>query len=116
MTMHACRDRARMLGSYLDGELEASKLIEIDEHVAVCETCREEVQLLRAMRGSLRRVVRTASPGGLRDRIGAAMLAERTRDLGVPVALGAPFGHAARNDAFVLGAEAELDGGTLSIG
>ncbi len=42
-----------MLGSYLDGELEAAKLIEIDEHVAGCETCREEVQLLRAMRGSL---------------------------------------------------------------
>ncbi len=69
-----------MLGSYLDGELDASKLIEIDEHVAGCDSCREEAQLLRAMRGSLRRVVRTASPGGLRDRIGAAMLAERARE------------------------------------
>lgn len=80
MTTHACRDRARMLGPYLDGELEASKLIEIDGHVAECETCHEEVQLLRAMRGSLRRVVRSPSPGGLRDRIGAAMTAERTRE------------------------------------
>lgn len=69
-----------MLGSYLDGELEASKLLEIDEHVSGCETCHEELQLLRATRGSLRRVVRTASPGGLRDRIGAAMIAERTRE------------------------------------
>jgi anti-sigma factor RsiW len=80
MTMHDCRDRSRMLGSYLDGELEAAKLIEIDEHVASCETCREEAQLLRATRGSLKRVVRTAAPGGLRDRIGTAMLAERARE------------------------------------
>jgi anti-sigma factor RsiW len=80
MTMHDCRDRARMLGSYLDGELEATKLIEIDEHVGECETCREETQLLRAMRGSIKRVVRTAAPGGLRDRIGVAMSAERVRE------------------------------------
>lgn len=80
MTMHDCRDRARMLGSYLDGELEAPRLLEIDEHVAECETCREETQLLRAMRGSLKRVVRTAAPAGLRDRIGVAMTAERVRE------------------------------------
>jgi anti-sigma factor RsiW len=80
MTMHECRDRARMLGSYLDGELEAAKLLEIDEHVGGCETCREEVQLLRATRGSLRRVVRTSAPSSVRDRIGSAMAAERTRE------------------------------------
>lgn len=80
MTMHECRDRSRMLGSYLDGELEAAKLIEIDEHVAACETCREEAQLLRATRGSLKRVVRGSAPSGLRERIGNAMQAERERD------------------------------------
>ena len=80
MTMHDCRDRARMLGSYLDGELEAAKILEIDEHVGECETCREETQLLRAMRGSLKRVVRTAAPAGLRDRIGVAMTAEKARE------------------------------------
>jgi len=79
MTTHECRDRARMLGSYLDGELAAARLIEIDEHVGACETCREEVQLLRAMRGSLKRVVRAGAPGSLRDRIGNAMTAERAR-------------------------------------
>jgi anti-sigma factor RsiW len=75
-----CRDFSRMLGSYLDGELEASKLMEIDGHVSQCDRCREEVQLLRATRGSLRRVVRTSAPAGLRDRIGVAMTAERTRE------------------------------------
>jgi anti-sigma factor (TIGR02949 family) len=79
-TTRDCRDFSRMLGSYLDGELEASKLMEIDAHVSDCERCREEVQLLRATRGSLRRVVRTGAPAGLRERIGVAMAAERTRE------------------------------------
>jgi anti-sigma factor RsiW len=76
---HECRGRARTLGSFLDGELEASKLVEIDEHLGACATCREEVQLLRAMRGSLKRVVRGRGPEGLRDRIANAMTAERER-------------------------------------
>jgi anti-sigma factor RsiW len=97
MTMHECRDRARMLGSYLDGELEAAKLIEIDEHVAQCETCREEAQLLRAMRGSLKRVVRAPAPGGFADRIATAMAAERARE-----------GARAEAEADALGAKAPL--------
>jgi anti-sigma factor RsiW len=80
MTMHECRDRSRMLGSFLDGELEAAKLIEIDEHAAVCETCGEEVQLLRAIRGSLKHVVQTTAPSSVHERIGNAMLAERARE------------------------------------
>jgi anti-sigma factor RsiW len=69
-----------MLSSYLDGELEAAKLIEVDEHVAECDTCREEAQLLRAMRGSLKRVVKTSSPAGLRERMATAMAAEVSRE------------------------------------
>lgn len=80
MTTHECRDRSRRLGSYLDGELEAAKLIEIDEHLTGCETCREEARLLQAIRGSLKRVVRTAAPSGLHERIGNAMAAERLRE------------------------------------
>lgn len=79
MTSQECRDHSRMLGSYLDGELGAAKLIELDAHVAGCGTCREEVQLLRAMRGSLKRVVRTSAPSALRERIGNAVAAERAR-------------------------------------
>jgi anti-sigma factor RsiW len=79
MTVHECRDRSRMLGAYLDGALEGDKLVEIDEHVGQCETCREETQLLCAMRGSLKHAVKTAAPGGLRERIGGAMTAERAR-------------------------------------
>ena len=90
MTLHDCRDHAKWLGSYLDGELDPARLIEIDEHVGGCETCREETQLMRAVRGSLKRVVRTPSPAGLSDRIATAMAAERTReDARQPEALGA---------------------------
>jgi muramoyltetrapeptide carboxypeptidase len=46
----------------------------------------------------------------------AEVLAERTRDLGIPVVAGAPFGHGARNDAFTLGAHARIDGGRVTIG
>jgi muramoyltetrapeptide carboxypeptidase len=37
-----------------------------------------------------------------------------TRPLGIPVVAGAPFGHGARNDAFVLGAIADVDGDRVS--
>lgn len=37
------------------------------------------------------------------------VLAERTGDLGMPVLAGAPFGHGAPNEAFVLGAKVRID-------
>jgi muramoyltetrapeptide carboxypeptidase len=50
------------------------------------------------------------------DGVAAAdVLAERTRGLGIPVVSGAPFGHGARNDAFVLGAHARIDGGRARV-
>lgn len=39
---------------------------------------------------------------------------ERTRALGVPVLWGAPFGHGDRNEAFIVGARARIDSGTLT--
>lgn len=41
------------------------------------------------------------------------VLAERTAGLGVITMVGAPFGHGARNDAFVLGSEVEVDEGVV---
>jgi anti-sigma factor RsiW len=83
-----------MLGSYLDGELEASTLVEMDQHVGACDGCREAVLLHRAMRGSLKQVIRGAAPEGLRSRIENAMMAERARArAGVEGAFaGAPLG------------------------
>jgi muramoyltetrapeptide carboxypeptidase len=39
------------------------------------------------------------------------VLRERARAFGVPAALGAPFGHGARNESFVLGREATIEVG-----
>jgi anti-sigma factor (TIGR02949 family) len=75
----ACRDYTRMLAPYLDGELEPATLLDLEGHVARCEPCREQVALLRAMRGSLKRAVRTAAPSGLRARLQTAMVAEQAR-------------------------------------
>jgi anti-sigma factor RsiW len=68
-----------VLDSYLDGELEAAKMLELDEHVSDCESCREEIHLLRATRGSLRRAVVRKAPDAVRDRIAGALVAERVR-------------------------------------
>ncbi len=41
------------------------------------------------------------------------VLLERTLRLGIPVLSGAPFGHGARNEAFVVGRRVRIEGGTL---
>lgn len=41
------------------------------------------------------------------------VLAERTTELRIPVLAGAPFGHGLRNEAFVLGADARVEGASL---
>lgn len=88
----ACKD-SRLLEAYLDGELDTAGLIEVEAHLnggpdgePGCELCRERVALGRAMRQSLKRVVRTAaldpSTGGrdaLRARALTAMMAEHHR-------------------------------------
>jgi len=74
-----CTHFSHLLGAYVDGELEPSHVLEVDEHVAGCETCRERVQLDHAVRGSLKRTVKVVAPEGLRSRVAAAMAAEHTR-------------------------------------
>jgi anti-sigma factor RsiW len=79
-----CQKYARLLGAYLDGELEAAKLLEIEGHVSKCETCRERVELDRAMRGTVRNVVASSAPSAdakkaMRARMRAAMAAAERR-------------------------------------
>src|SRR5437870_158171 len=81
-----CREVARLLGAYIDGELDAAQLLEIEGHVARCEACRERVELDRAMRGTLKKVVKEGAEEGrsgglaaMRARMAAAMGAEKAR-------------------------------------
>jgi muramoyltetrapeptide carboxypeptidase len=52
-------------------------------------------------------------PPGPDGRVIEDVLAERTRDLGIPVLRGAPFGHAPHNEAFVIGRSARVSGDAL---
>jgi anti-sigma factor (TIGR02949 family) len=78
-SLRDCREVVRLLGAYLDGELDAAQTLEIEEHVSGCESCRERALLDRATRGSLKKAVKTAAPEGMRARMAAAMVAERAR-------------------------------------
>jgi anti-sigma factor RsiW len=68
-----------LLGPFLDGELDAPGMLEVETHVTQCVPCGEHVALLRAMRASLKRTVRRNAPEGLRARLEIAMAAEATR-------------------------------------
>ena len=74
-----CKQFTHLLGTYIDGELEPSRVLEVDEHIATCETCRERVDLDRAIRSSLKRTSEQGAPEGLRSRLAAAMMAEHAR-------------------------------------
>ncbi|MGH7282084.1 MAG: anti-sigma factor family protein, partial [Polyangiaceae bacterium] len=74
----ACRKYTHLLGAYVDGELEPSSVLDLDEHVSRCETCGERIELDRALRSSLKRTVgASAAPASdaLRARISGAMIA-----------------------------------------
>jgi anti-sigma factor RsiW len=78
-----CRKYTHLLGAYVDGELEPSSVLDLDEHVARCSTCEERIELDRSIRASLKRTVGASSspaPGALRARISGAMTAAVTHE------------------------------------
>ncbi len=75
-----CSSIARLLGAHTDGQLDASKTFEVDDHLGACETCRERVALDRAIRGSLKKAVETATPDDVRARMLAAMAGATARE------------------------------------
>lgn len=75
-----CSAIARLLGAHADGQLDAASTLEVDDHLGQCETCRERVALDRAIRGSLKRSVRTSAPADVRARMLSAMAEMAARD------------------------------------
>lgn len=75
-----CSSIARLLGAHTDGQLDATKTIEIDDHLGACEACRERVALDRAIRGSLKKAVETVTPEEVRARMLAAMAGVTARE------------------------------------
>jgi len=73
-----CRAIARLVEVYLDGELQPSQLLEVENHTRSCATCRERVVLDRAIRSSVRRSVTHARPSpSFRARAAASVIAQR---------------------------------------
>jgi anti-sigma factor RsiW len=80
--MTACRRALPLLETFVDGELPAAKVIELEQHLAECELCAARVQLSSAVRVSTRKVVSEgARPSpSLELRIKNALAAERDRE------------------------------------
>jgi anti-sigma factor RsiW len=76
----ACKSMGLLLGAHLDGELDPVKTLEVEGHIAACEVCRERLALDRALRGSLKKAVKTNAPSDVRARMLAAMAGESARE------------------------------------
>jgi anti-sigma factor RsiW len=63
--------------TYLDDELEPSQLLEVEKHTATCITCRERLQLDRAIRMGVRRSLGNKASSSFRARVTHSMTAER---------------------------------------
>jgi anti-sigma factor RsiW len=72
-----CRTVACLVETYLDDELEPSQLLEVEKHTATCTTCRERIQLDRAIRMGVRGTVTTKASPSFRARVTHSMTAER---------------------------------------
>lgn len=72
-----CRTVACLVETYLDDELDPSQLLEVEKHTATCTTCRERLQLDRAIRMGVRRSVATKASASFRARVAHSMTAER---------------------------------------
>jgi anti-sigma factor RsiW len=81
MSSASCRTIRRCVETYLDGELEPSLVLEVEQHSEECATCRERIVLDRAIRAGVRRNVVDAKPGAaFRDRVLTSMTAEREKE------------------------------------
>lgn len=76
-----CDTAVRRLWDYLDGELEAPRLAEVEQHVASCADCAEHVHFSRAFLKAVHDASRPAalSEAALRQRVIARLAGEGFR-------------------------------------
>lgn len=78
-----CCDLERLLPAYADGEFASGESVEVEEHLAGCQRCSDEVCALLAFRSFLQEKageVKVAAPDHLRNRIRRDMSRERARE------------------------------------
>lgn len=71
-----CSSIVRLLGAHADGQLDTARTLEVDDHLGCCEACRARVALDAAIRGSLKKAVKTTTPDDVRARMLAAIASE----------------------------------------
>lgn len=95
--MMECRRFAHLVGAYLDGQLEAASLLELEEHLPSCAACRERVTFERAVRASLKRAAKAdVAPDALRARV-LAMCAAQKEAAVTPISTSIGAGESARD-------------------
>lgn len=74
-----CKDNAKLLDGYVDGELDLPVALALEDHLQSCAQCKPALARLRALRAALRRHAGLeAAPDALRERL-AAQFAPRQR-------------------------------------
>lgn len=98
----SCRQITALLDTYRDGELPGGQTLEVEQHLAGCNACRERMRFGNALRASLRRTVQASaeiSPA-FETRLASALRAERERLLAAESApMSAPPAAKARRTA-----------------
>ncbi len=66
----ACEDKTLLLHAYLDGELDAMRSVELEEHLKSCAGCAEQLRFEKAMRQGIQSASLYArAPKGLEQRV-----------------------------------------------
>ncbi len=102
-SQNRCREIGRLVGTFVDGQLDPVSMVDVEEHVASCEVCKERMMLDRATRASVKKsVTSVALPGSLdafTARAKASMMASAAmeearaeREVNTPTPLGRVFG------------------------
>ena len=71
----SCKKFRLMADEYIEGELTAAEMRELEAHIAECEDCRKELEELRALKEAIRSA-EEEMPEGLHSRIMASIEAE----------------------------------------
>jgi mycothiol system anti-sigma-R factor len=69
-----CDDLAERIERFIDGELDANEVAELDEHLAECLPCVEERGLRERIRGLIRQGCSEVAPPDLVARVRARLL------------------------------------------
>lgn len=81
MARYSCQEIRRRLDAYVDGELADAEARAVEEHLAACERCAEQLAFERALLDGLKRRLRDADvPPGLRGKIRDALDRERPEE------------------------------------